>query len=570
MLRRLPLLLLLAVLLAGVGEVWAAPPATAGRRAEPSAIVSPSAVVLNEVLYDPEGADGGREFVELAAPPGCDPDADLAGWVLETGNGARPGEWTVEWVGAAGDRLVGGLFLIGESGVEPPPDAVADLDLQNGPDGCRLRGPGGERDVLGWGSPLDSALCEGEPAEDVASGEALARLPDGVDTGSNRLDFLPAEPTPGEFNAPEVCAVVEDASLPSAGLPPGEAWEFRWTVRNAGRAAWGGPLELRCAVHPGELLGVAWPDGGDGGPLALAPGERGTLAVLIRPPPGCHLPVSEPPAPGESAAWLGLGEDLLFTEAYPRPREGEPEWLELRSVAAGVVDLAAFYLADAAGTSAPLAGILQPEQFAVLAPDTAALLLSRSVGAGAWLVEVGPWPALNHTAGAGEAAERVVLRVGEREVAAACWAGGIGEGVSWERCSRYADPEDLASWQPCLSPAGGSPGGPNTRDGDRSLPPASACAGLTVTPQSFRPAALETALIVLRPPRAAAASRMLLFDSSGLPVRELVPWRVAPDEHRALWDGRDEEGAPLPTGLYIVQAEAEGCRPARASVVLVR
>ena len=48
--------------------------------------------------------------------------------------------------------------------VEPSPDAVADLDLQNGPDGCRLRGPAGESDLLGWGSPLDSTLCEGRAA----------------------------------------------------------------------------------------------------------------------------------------------------------------------------------------------------------------------------------------------------------------------------------------------------------------------------------------------------------------------------------------------------------------------
>jgi hypothetical protein len=554
-LRRLLQPLLLAVPIAALGGVRA----------------TPSGVVLNEVLYDPEGVDSGREFVELAAPPDADPEADLAGWVLETGNGARPGEWTVEWTGAVGDRLLGGLFVIGESGVEPPPDAVADLDLQNGPDACRLRGPAGERDVLGWGSLLDSALCEGEPAEDVASGEALARLPDGVDTGDNRRDFLAAEPTPGEFNAPDVCAVVEEASLPPAGLPPGEMWEFRWTVRNAGRSPWVGPLELRCAVHPGELLGLAWPeDSGDGGTPSLAPGERGTLALLGQPPPGCHLPISMPAAPGEPAPWPGLGEDLLFMEAYPRPREGEPEWLELRSVAAGVVDLAAFRLADAAGTSAPLAGVLQPAQFAVLTPDTAALLLAWGVGAEASFVEVSPWPALNHTAGTGEAAERVVLLAGDLEVAAASWAGGIGQGVSWERCSRYADPEDPASWQPSLSPAGGTPGSPNTRDGDRSLPPASVGVGLTVAPRVFRPAALETALIVLRPPRAAPASRILLFDSSGIPVRELESWRAAPDEHRALWDGRDEEGSPLPLGLYIVHAEAAGCRPVRASVVLVR
>jgi hypothetical protein len=152
-------------------------------------------LVINEVLYDPEGADGGLEFVEIAAAAGADSAASLAGWVLETGNGAN-GVWSVAWTGAAGDSLRGGLFLIGESGVEPRPDFVGDLDLQNGPDACRLRGPGGQSDVVGWGADLDASMREGEAAPDV-TGKSLARLPDGVDTGDNAADFAVGAPTPG-------------------------------------------------------------------------------------------------------------------------------------------------------------------------------------------------------------------------------------------------------------------------------------------------------------------------------------------------------------------------------------
>jgi hypothetical protein len=176
-----------------------------------------SPIVLNEVLYDPDGTDGGAEFVELAAAVGADPGASLAGWVLETGNGARPGEWQVEWTGGAGDRLRNGLFLIGESGVEPRPEAIADLDLQNGPDACRLRGPAGEADVLGWGEPLPPEMCEGRPAADVC-GLSLARLPDGFDCGENDRDFLAVEASPGAHNAPELCLVAESVLLPPPEL----------------------------------------------------------------------------------------------------------------------------------------------------------------------------------------------------------------------------------------------------------------------------------------------------------------------------------------------------------------
>ncbi|MBZ0266676.1 hypothetical protein K8I85_00835, partial [bacterium] len=219
-------------------------------------------VVLNEVHYDPAGADGGREYVELAAGVVGDDeggirreegDGSLAGWRLETGNGAAPdGEWKVAWIGAPGDRLEDGLFAVGEGGVVPPPDAVVELDLQNGPDACRLVSPDGVVDVCGWGSPLPEGLYEGAPATDVASGRSLSRQPDGRDTGNNAADFADAAPSPGAFNAPERWLVVERVEWPPADAPPGAQWRFRWSVRNRGRAPWSGAVRMECAVHPGE------------------------------------------------------------------------------------------------------------------------------------------------------------------------------------------------------------------------------------------------------------------------------------------------------------------------------
>ena len=126
-------------------------------------------VVLNEVLYDPEGADTGYEFVEVL---NCGRlPVSLAGWVLETGNGASPDDWTVEWVGGDLDELGSGEFLlIGEDAVVPPPDVVTPLDLQNGPDAARLRDGDAVVDVVGWGEPLFAGYCEGSPAVDVPGG----------------------------------------------------------------------------------------------------------------------------------------------------------------------------------------------------------------------------------------------------------------------------------------------------------------------------------------------------------------------------------------------------------------
>ncbi|MCD4691060.1 lamin tail domain-containing protein, partial [bacterium] len=198
-----------------------------------------AAIVINEVLYDPEGADTGLEFVELLNCGSA--DVLLTGWVLETGNGAGPGDWTVEWIGGDFDVLAAGaIFLVGERDVVPAPDVVTPLDLQNGPDGVRLTDGTSVIDVVGWGGPLFPEYFEGVPAEDVPSGSSLARFPDCFDTDDNARDLVAAPaPTPGHRNAegtdlavslahrvgevqPEgpvsvVCSVVNAGALPVAG-----------------------------------------------------------------------------------------------------------------------------------------------------------------------------------------------------------------------------------------------------------------------------------------------------------------------------------------------------------------
>ena len=87
-------------------------------------------LVLNEVLYDPPGADAGREFVEIYNA--SDVEVPIAGLVLETGDGARPGIWRRAWEGTHGALAPGAILLVGA-------DSVAALerllvDLQNGPD----------------------------------------------------------------------------------------------------------------------------------------------------------------------------------------------------------------------------------------------------------------------------------------------------------------------------------------------------------------------------------------------------------------------------------------------------
>lgn len=519
-------------------------------------------IVINEVLYDPAGADAGLEYVELAAAAGADTTASLAGWVLETANGSAPGEWTVEWVGSPADRLHAGRFLIGESSVEPTPHAVADLDLQNGPDACRVRSPSGEVDRLGWGEPLDPTLREGASARDVTGGVALARLPDGVDTDSNASDFAPAEPTPGEPNAPEFALAVESLRVDPSDLPAGHSVTFTWTVHNVGRAPFGGRVALRCDVHPGEVLADVPID------PPLLPGSRATRSVVVAPPPGVHRPRSDPPF-GPVGVWVGSLGELGLSEAMSRPRAGEPEWIEIVSNATAVMALDAFAIEDAAGTHAPLSGLLSPRGRVLVASDARQARRVWEVPALVEVLEGAPWPALNQSASAGVVAERVRLLLDDVEIDAAALPGGASEGESWERITMARSGDDPANWAPSLDPQGGTPGRPNSRFGDRAAP-AGAVGSLAIAPAPFRPDRDPTALVVLRLPRAAPTCEMDVYDAEGRWVVRLAPWTVGGLEHRALWDGRDGEGRPAALGLYLVAATCPGLRTVREPLVVVR
>ncbi|MGM5488735.1 MAG: hypothetical protein ACQESG_07330 [Nanobdellota archaeon] len=138
-------------------------------------------ILISGVNYNPTGADDGHEWVEIHN----DGDAvSLANVTLETGNGVSEDSWTWEWTG--GTEVLGKdeYLLIGEEAVVPTPDIVTNLDLQNGPDGVRVRGPAFE-DVVGWGEHQFSEYYEGSPAPEDEG--PLVRT--GADSDDNSVDF---------------------------------------------------------------------------------------------------------------------------------------------------------------------------------------------------------------------------------------------------------------------------------------------------------------------------------------------------------------------------------------------
>jgi hypothetical protein len=155
------------------------------------AFASLSYPLITGVVYNPEGADEGGEWVELYNPTN---ETIEKSCTLLFGNGANPDDWTIQW---SGNLSMGpaSYLLIGEDDITPEADIEVDLSLQNGPDAVKLVCED-YTDVVGWGELSYEEYFEGTPAASGPEGSVLSRKFESigdksyvVDTGNNSFDF---------------------------------------------------------------------------------------------------------------------------------------------------------------------------------------------------------------------------------------------------------------------------------------------------------------------------------------------------------------------------------------------
>lgn len=468
---------------------------------------------ITEVYYDAPGDDTGFEYVEL-----WNPDASpksLAGLRIEAGDGAAPGRWTPKWTGAAGDSVAAhGRFVVGGARVSPAPDRVATLDLQNGPDAVRLVWPDGTLEVLGWGAhDFDEYHC-GDPAPDVASGQSLARWPDGAATGSNAGDFRAAEPSPGAPNQRTRDAALvrhRTALVPEQPEPAAHA-TLQLLLTNLGASAWA-QGEARVAVS-GDLLVAPV----EAAAPALAAGETTQVEVALdalRAGKGAlvarvALPLDENALDDADTLVTRVGPGpLAVTEIQFHPAAAEGEWVEVRNATRESLALEAFRFGDRAGAAGRIdAGPpLAPESLAVLAQDPTALLIAHPALDAARVRRVTPWAALNNSDDANGIADQVVLAEadGVPVERVSYSASGIAAGVTLER--------EGQTWRPAPS-AGGTPLAP-----PRASEPTPG--GFRAQPRRLR-AGGETVQFAWELPWESARVTLELYDLDGRRTRRLA------------------------------------------------
>ncbi len=536
-------------------------------------------VVINEVLYDPDGADAGREFIELYNGTGA--DICLHYHEVATGNGAHAGRWKSEWQGTRADTIrAGGFFVIGEEAVRPAPDFITSLDLQNGPDACRLDSPGSAADVVGWGAHDFAEYYEGSPATGPAAGSSLGRSPDGIDTGDNSADFSPfPAPSPGDFNHPPFDLAVTRACLSRYAQPGHAALQVISNIANVGGSSCGAGawVHLACCgcrdssrldadIEPGAYrrIAVDIPNVGEGLHGARLwqthPLDRwhhnDTLAtsILIWPAP------------------------VVVNEFIFKPASGGCEWVEVLNRSASFVSLEGWTLEDSGGKRRQLAEagpLLAPGGYLLLVEDEDDFLAAYPGAGCAALKPAGGWPTLNDTEGPRGYADMVVLRdaFGTRVDSVAYSAAWGKPGRSVERIDSQAKSERASNWSPHYGSSPASPGRPNSVSVTFSEPGGY----LKIRPGTFSPDGdgADDLLSVSVEMPAPAVVRLKVFDINGRPFKTLLDGDLVEERRITFWDGSVKDGRPAPIGVYIVLLEASPTGGGRTihskmPVVLVR
>ena len=130
-----------------------------------------------------------------------------------------------------------------------------------------------------------------------------------------------------------------------------------------------------------------------------------------------------------------------------------------------------------------------------------------------------------------------------------------GDVLRFESASQFPGRSYVLNWSGYLVPVGVSgagDSGSSIRNGIEQN-----------TPNPFNPRTrIEYALA------ASGDVDLRVFDSTGRLVRTLAEGRREAGEHSVVWDGVDEQGSPLPSGVYYYQLSTEQGRESRKAVML--
>lgn len=498
-------------------------------------------VVINEVCYDPAGADSGKEWIELYNASGH--SVELTGCKIYSGGRSYTEDFEFPYFVLRPQRFV----LVGGSEVANA-HFLHNFSFQNGgsvSDGIRfVNADSSYTDTVIYDSPNDNLLIDdlGLPAsscaEDAPEGCSLARVCDGWDTDQSGADFIvEASPTPGLPNHVYADYAISDPIL--TDLEGGQ--QLQLTACNLSSFPPREPAELLIyrdeqLFHSEEIS-------------PLAPGESRTIEIWIS---GEYLLlcaqlnlIDDPNLENNSLYVSYLGTQALpplINEIFPAPSSDKQEWIELYAPAA-TGDRAGYVIVDEANNRTPFSLPDVPGYF-VLCRDKDSLLQSYPDCPAMAVIEVSSWASLNNNG------DSLTLLDADQENVLDAMSYTAAQAISDMALQRTLSQDDSIIWRV---------GKPNPgQDNDihlHQLPEQDA--KLKVLGSPCDPQNAEAITISYNLPEPSNRVNCIIYDLKGRLVRHLADH--APVEARGLlsWDGRRQNGSYAKRGLYIILWESQ-------------
>jgi hypothetical protein len=359
-------------------------------------------VVINEVLYDPDGSDGDNEWIELYNA--SNQSINLSGWMIQKGGS--------DFALVYGFDIINGYviapnsyLLIGEPNVQGA-DITTDLDFQNGgqeTDGIRIISLDGDyTDTVLYDSPNTNNLPgdANNPgiffAPDVAGGHTLARKHNGEDTDNCETDFFDCyEPTPGEANFYPI-----DLAVLSAELTENEGVnELVFEVVNLSTEGVDNSESTAEITINSELLEVV--------NLPEISAED-TISVIVQLADFIvnyniinvtinYLYDNNLANNSVTLSNLTNASPIIINEILFKPAESNCEWLEIYNRTDSGYDVDNFVITDASGGEIRFSGAIPQNDFLVICDDANIFESNYPNVQSERIIEADSWTSLNNT-----------------------------------------------------------------------------------------------------------------------------------------------------------------------------
>lgn len=536
--------------------------------------IESQAVVLSEIMFNPEGEEGSDEFIELYNESGN--PVSLTGWTVSDGEGS-------DTLVNAGMGLTAGphqyILIMDPDYTEDGsttysgliPESALIVKISGSTFGSRgLSNSVSETITIATAN--NNIVAEYAYNIDVLPGHSTEKIMmTGGDTNDNWGQSVSVNGTPGARNSitpPENDLAIKRIEASPQFPVTDEDFTITIDVENRGLNPANDSLhlfELASLSDPQGTLIKSWQTS------VISPGDTAAFehsmqmgensirilkAVLAR----------TDDIPNNNVAYLTVGAagivgGIVINEIMYQPESGLSEWIELYNCTSASILLEGWSFADGSGiadTSKRFiieSTVIDSSSYMIIASDSMIYFedIPENVPVLIW---DSSYPSLNNAGDSlvlYDSQDQIIDRVDYRSN----W-GTSTAGQSLERVSVQSSSNDPLNWASSLDLSGNTAGRMNSRAIQATT---FGMDLIELQPNPFSPDGDGwDDLLAIRYHLDEADSRLdvKIFDVRGRQVRFLCNNIPAGFQGEVLWDGKSDTGRELPTGMYIIYLEALG------------